>query len=38
LENLPIVLLEQTLECLNQVTNVNAALWFAQQISGDQQE
>jgi Uma2 family endonuclease len=38
LENLPIALLEQTLEYLNQGTNVNAALWFSQQISDEQRE
>lgn len=38
LENLPIALLEQTLEHLNQGTNVSAALWFAQEIRDYQQE
>ena len=38
LENLPISLLEQTLEHLNQGTNVSAALWFAQEIRDYQQE
>lgn len=33
LENLAIVLLEQTLERLSQESNINAALWFAQQIA-----
>ncbi len=34
LENLPIALLEQTLEKLNGGTNGSAALWFSQQIAG----
>jgi len=33
LENLAISLLEQTLEKLTQESNINAALWFAQQIA-----
>jgi hypothetical protein len=33
LEGLPISLIEQTLSQMNQATNVNAALWFAQQIA-----
>ena len=34
LENLEISLLEQTLERLNEGTNISAALWFSQQIAG----
>ena len=34
LENLKISLLEQTLERLNEGTNISAALWFSQQIAG----
>jgi Uma2 family endonuclease len=33
LENLPVALLEQTLEHLSEGTNISAALWFAQQIA-----
>lgn len=33
LENLAITLLEQTLERLNEGTNISAALWFSQQIT-----
>lgn len=34
LENLEISLLEQTLERLNEGTNISAALWFSQRIAG----
>lgn len=34
LKNLPISLLEQTLEHLTEGTNISAALWFSQQITG----
>lgn len=34
LDKLPISLLEQTLERLNEGTNISAASWFAQQIAG----
>jgi hypothetical protein len=33
LENLPVALLEQTLEHLSEGTNISAALWFSQQIA-----